>query len=262
MHFFRLLRIEWDVVAGAIAAVVAMLFHVLGIASDELIRGVLLLLLALLLLRDLRQEGRTHRLTDAVQSLSRKVTCLEDAVGRHDVMLIGPKRLRQEFSRFAHEVRGEVTWYHVCGRLFRRQELFDATLGQLLANESVSSVQLLLDQRDRETWEAELAPKLARHPDAAKVHAPLWGRLSGGVSFVLAETGEGGSPEALIGILEEPFAVRSAAASLPRYVLRIHNESELLDHLVELARHAVSGFERRDEPGLPPRVISPTRSAG
>jgi len=250
VQLVKLVRIEWDVIAGAIAAVIAMLCHLLGIASEEVVRGVMLLLLALLLVRDLRQEARTHKLTDAVQTLARKVADIEAAVGPRDVAVIGPKQLRQEFTRFANEIHGDVTWYHVCSRMFRRQELFDATLGQLLDNDDVRSIQLLLDEREREAWEAIIQPKLERHAGAAKVRAPLWGALTGGVSFILGETRHGGTPEALVGILEEPFAARTTTASLPRYVLRIQDDSDLLNHFVDLARHASTMFETGDEPAL------------
>lgn len=250
MHVLRLLRIDWDVVAGALAAVLAMLFHLLGIASEEVVRGVMLLLLALLLVRDLRQESRTHRLTDAVQTLIRRVTDVEAAVGRRDVAVIGPKQLRREFDRFVAEIRGDVTWYHVCSRMFRRQELFDSTLGRLLENDAIRSIQLLLDEREHEMWRTDIQPKVSKHAAAAKVRAPLWGSLTGGVSFILGEIGEGGTPEALVGILEEPFAARTTTASLPRYVLRIQDDSELLNHFVELARHASTVFEADGEPAI------------
>jgi hypothetical protein len=201
MPLTRLLRVDWHVVAGAIAALVAMVLHVLGVASEEATRGVMLLLLALLLLRDLKQEGVARELAGAVHAVGRDVAALGDAIGPQDVVVIGPKRLRPEFVRFARTRRGEVIWYHVCGRMFRRQDFFDATVGQLLDNEAVAAVQFLVDERDRDHWQAHVQPKLESHSAAAKVRPPLWGNLAGGVSFIVGE-GEGGEPAALVGILE------------------------------------------------------------
>lgn len=51
MPLTKLLRVEWHVVACAIAALVAMILHLLGLASDEVVSSVMLLLIAMLLLR-------------------------------------------------------------------------------------------------------------------------------------------------------------------------------------------------------------------
>ena len=48
MPLRRLLRIDWDVVAGIIAAVVAMLLSYMGLVSETVGRGIILLLCALL----------------------------------------------------------------------------------------------------------------------------------------------------------------------------------------------------------------------
>lgn len=203
-----------------------------------------------------------HVVAGAVQSVARQAVSLEESVGRHEVVVIGPKRLREEFLRFARGLRGDVVWYHACSRLFHRQELFDATVGVLLGNDDVSSVQFLADERDRGSWENEFLPRLAGHPAAAKVRTPLWGQLAGGVSFIVGEVGEHGEPEALVGILEEPFAARTGASTMPRYVLRIQNDSELLDHFVELARHAANVFESGREIALRPEDLLRSPAVG
>ena len=57
MPLRHLLRIDWDVIAGIIAALVAMLLSFMGLVSETDGRGIILLLCALLLIRDLRGEA-------------------------------------------------------------------------------------------------------------------------------------------------------------------------------------------------------------
>ena len=63
MH--KLLRIDWDIIAGIVAAVAAIVLHLLHVAESAVLLTIILVLLALLLLRSLRGEHRMDVLTDA-----------------------------------------------------------------------------------------------------------------------------------------------------------------------------------------------------
>ena len=70
MGFRRLLRIDWDVVAGIIAALTAMLLSFMGLVSETVGLGIILLLGALLRTRDLRGEAREPRMFESSTSSS------------------------------------------------------------------------------------------------------------------------------------------------------------------------------------------------
>lgn len=57
----RLRELEWEAIAGIIAAAAALVLHLLHIAEASVLLAVALAILALLLLRDLRGEPREER---------------------------------------------------------------------------------------------------------------------------------------------------------------------------------------------------------
>jgi hypothetical protein len=106
-----LLQYDWDVIAGVLAAVVALVLHFLHIAESEVVLAIMLALIALLLLRDLRSEGRSHRLAEVVERVNGRLLEIQQALVPPDALLIGPQRLLQEFERFAVDAQGDLTWY-------------------------------------------------------------------------------------------------------------------------------------------------------
>lgn len=241
MPFRRLLRIDWDVIAGIIAALVAMMLSFMGLVSQTVGVGIILLLCALLLTRDLRGEAREHRMFDKLDVIKRHVAGMAAAT-HADVRLVGPKRMRHEFTEFAATVYGDVRWFNVCCRMFRRPEVFDATLRVLLENPNVTSVVLLCRPDERRSWETDVVPKLRRCEHGAKVRSPLWGPIRGSVSFLLGDVDGDGRDEALVAIMEEPFSSSNHALGVPRFTFHVYSQSELITPLEDMVRHATSDF--------------------
>ncbi len=241
MSLRYLLRIDWDVVAGIIAAVVAMLLSFMGLVSDTVGRGIILLLCALLLTRDLRGEARENRMFDKLDVIKRHVVNLA-AAKQADIHLIGPKRIRHEFADFATTVYGEVRWFNACCRMFRRQEIFDATLRPFLDNPNVTSVTLLCRPEERPFWLADVLPKLRKCDHGDKVRPPSWGPIRTNVSFVLGDVDGDGRDEAMLSILEEPFAASNHGPAVPRFLVRVFSHCDLIASFEELARHAAGEF--------------------
>jgi hypothetical protein len=235
------LRIDWDVVAGIMAALVAMLLSFMGLVSETVGRGIILLLCALLLIRDLRREAREHRQFDKLDVIKRHVANLT-AGKQADVHLVGPKRMRQEFADFATTVYGDVRWFNACCRMFRRQEVFNATLRPFLDNPNVTTVTLLCRPEERQFWLTDLAPKLRKCDHGDKVQTPLWGAIDTNVSFVLGDVDGDGRDEAVISIIEEPFASLNQGPAVPRFVIRVFSHCDLIAPLEDMSRQAMSDF--------------------
>lgn len=242
MSLRSLLRVDWDVIAGIAAAIIAMLLSFMGLVSEAVARGIILLLCALLLVRDLRRESREHRMFDKLDLLKRNLIGLSSTVRETDVSLVGPKRMRADVLDFTTALYGEVRWFNACCRMFHRQEVFDSTLRPLLDNPNVTSVLLLCRPDERRYWEADLRPKLRSCEHGGKVRGPFWGGIRGNISFLLGDVDGDGRDEALVSILDEPFAAYNDGPTVPRYVLRIYSQSPLMLHIQEMARHAMSDF--------------------
>lgn len=256
MSLRYLLRIDWDVVAGIIAAVVAMLLSFMGLVSETVGRGIILLLCALLLIRDLRGEAREHRIFDKLDVIKRHTATLT-AAKQGDIHLVGSKRMRHEFAEFATTVYGEVRWFNACCRMFRRQEVFDATLRPFLDNPNVTAIVLLCRPEERQFWFTDVLPKLRKHPHGEKVQPPLWGPIRTSVSFVLGDVDGDGKDEAVLSIIEEPFAASNQGPAVPRFLIRAYSNCDLIASLEDMSRHAMSDFvssaaEAADDGGRSP----------
>ena len=240
MSFRRLLRIDWDVVAGIIAALVAMLLSFMGLVSQTVGLGIVLLLCALLLTRDLRGEAREIRMFDKLDLIKRHVVGLSDVAKPPEIQLIGHNKLRQAYASFATALYGDVRWYNACCRMFRRQEVFDSTLRPLLDNPNVRSIQLFCRPEELPSWHADVLPKLRQCENKSKLHEPCWTHVRGSVSVLIGDIDGDGRNEALVSILDEPFAAYNVGPTVPRFLIRVFSACDLMSHLEEVVRHATS----------------------
>jgi hypothetical protein len=245
--FRRLLRIEWDVIAGIIAALLAMLLSFMGLVSERVGLGIVLLLCALLLTRDLRAEAREIRMFDKLDLIKRHVVDVSVALKQPEIQLIGPKKMRHAYSTFVAALYGEVCWFNACCRMFRRQEIFDLALRPLLDNPNVTSIRLLCRPEERAAWHADVLPKLRQCENQAKLPEPSWAAIQGGVSFLIGDIDGDGRNEALVSILDEPFAVSSHGTNAPRYLIRVFSTCDLMPHIEEVARYAMNAPEAPSE---------------
>ena len=61
-----------------------------------------------------------------------------------DVLVIGPRDLRQVSADFSRNAKGNMVWFNVCLSMFERQPLFDALLRPAIENPSVTAVTFVL----------------------------------------------------------------------------------------------------------------------
>lgn len=231
----RLRRLDYEAVAGLIAAVTALVLHLLHIGDESLLLAIILVILALILLRDLRREDREDRETRAIEAAMTAIGDIRAAVVPPDTVLIGPTALREESARFSQRARGEMVWFNVCLSMFEPQPLFDALLRPAIENPQVTTIHFILDEGERERWQTAVLPKVAACSGAASVAEPVWGTLDETVSCILAETGAGGV-EALLSFWGEPFMARASGRDVPRYIFHVQRHSELIGRLRELER--------------------------
>jgi hypothetical protein len=231
----RLKSLDWEAIAGIAAAVAALSLHLLHVADQDVLLTVALVLLALILLRALRTEAREERGFATTERVLSELLEVRSSLTRPDVILVGPRNLRQESERFSQRAHGEMVWFNVCLLMFVPQALFDSLLRPAIENPHVTAVQFILDERERERWQSAVLPKLEACSGRAKVQEPRWATLNESTSFILAET-ERGEAEAHLSFWGEPFMSRSAGVDLPRYIFHVQPHSELISRLVEMGR--------------------------
>ncbi len=232
----RLLRIDWDVIAGIAAALTAIVLHLLHIVDIEVLFTIVLVLLALLLFRDLRRESHDEHLSEAVEQIRGHVKDIEMSLDAPAAVLIGPRHLRAESRRFVTTARGEMVWFNVCFLMFRSQEVFDLLLKPAIENPLVRSIQFISDESEKELWEVNMLPKIRECDASGKVLVPRWRSLPRTISFILADTEHNEQTEALLSFWGEPFMARTVDKQVPRYVFWVHGHSDLVAQLVDLER--------------------------
>ncbi|MEX0704347.1 MAG: hypothetical protein WD069_19760 [Planctomycetales bacterium] len=237
----KLLRRDWDIIAGIAAAVLAIVLHLLHIVETSVVFTVVLVFLALLQFRDLRREGHDERLGELVAETRNAVEEVRQSVQPSDALLIGPRHLRAESRRFSETARGDMLWYNVCFLMFQTQDVFDLMLRPAIENPLVDSIQFIADESEKEHWETHVLPKIRDCDGHRKVREPRWSALPKTVSFILADVDAHGTTEALLSFWGEPFMARTTGQQVPRYIFRVRSHSDLIARLVELERQQRMG---------------------
>ena len=236
MKLKQLLSYEWDAIAGLLAAVVAIILHLLHIVDEQVILPIVLALLGLLFINFMRHTRSNEATADQVDRVEHAVRRMQYALKAPDVVLVGPRQLRSVSEQFARHMSGDAIWFNVCLSMYKPQPLFDALLRPALENPRVDSIQFVLDASQQGLWEQAVWPKILACGQAAKVREPRWCNLSQNVSFILADSQQSGGAEALLSFWGEPFMAQSTERDVPRYIFHVQKNSELLSHLVELER--------------------------
>ena len=91
-------QVDWDAIAGILAAVLALVLHFLHIVEESVLLMITLGLMALLFLRDLRQESETEELTESITHTERTVEEIRSALDPAELELIGPGTSAREVS--------------------------------------------------------------------------------------------------------------------------------------------------------------------
>jgi hypothetical protein len=236
MKFRQFLSFEWDAIAGIVAAVAAIILHLLHVVDEHIILPIVLALLGLLFINFMRHTRNNEQTAEQVDQTAHMVRKIQATLKHPDVILVGPRNLRNANEQFVRHMSGETLWFNVCLSMYTPQPLFDALLRPAVDSPMVSSIQFVLDVSQKALWEEIVQPKIAACAGHAKVRAPRWCRLSKTTSFILADSRLSGGTEALLSFWGEPFMAQNTGQDVPRFIFHVQKNSELLPHLVELER--------------------------
>ena len=239
MNIKKYLNFEWEAIAGILAAVAAIILHLLHVVDEQVILPIVLALLGLLFINFMRHARNNELTAEQVERTERAINEIQTTLKLPDVILIGPRNLRAANEHFIRRMSGETIWYNLCLSMYKPQPLFDALLRPALENPMVSSIRFVLDESQKTLWQDVIQPRIAACPGHEKVREPRWCRLSKTVSFILGDNLQSGGAEALLSFWGEPFMAQTTERDVPRYIFHVQRGSELLPHLVELERNCV-----------------------
>ena len=178
MPLKRLLGLNWEAIAGVLAALAALILHLLHLVDEGVLLSIALVLLALLLIRDLRRESNEERLRVSIGGAEVALRDIGSALRPPEAILVGPADLSSSTEQFVGRIRGEVIWFNVCLLMFRPQQTFDMLLRPIIENPLVSSVRFLSRHSEKELWQIELMSKVAACSGSHKVKEPEWHELA------------------------------------------------------------------------------------
>jgi hypothetical protein len=110
----KLLQLDWDIIAGITAAVLAIVLHLLHIVEHDVLLTIVLVLLALLLFRDLRRESHDEQVAENVKHTQTSIqdvklaldppeaTCFDAEVASTDATDIGLVREEVLFTEASY----------------------------------------------------------------------------------------------------------------------------------------------------------------
>lgn len=239
----RVLHLEWDAIAGIVAAFLALLMHLLHLIESDVLLAIALVLLALLFLRHLRLERHLDVTSQAVSRIESAAGRIQTALRPPEVVLLGPGDLREQSERFSQAAHGEMVWFHVCLSMFRSQALFDKLLKPAIENSRVRLIRFTLDSGQQSLWTQFVVPKIGECAGSEKVQEPIWTTIRENVSFIMTGGEDRDSPgECLLSFWGEPFMSQIVGSPVPRYIFHVQPHSELLTRLRELDReHRIRG---------------------
>lgn len=233
--FKRVLRLDWDAIAGILAAVAAIVMHFLHLVEEGVLLMIAVVLIALLFIRSLRGERQADLMAERSSRMEDRLAELAARLQPPDVILHGPRDLRRVSESFATSAHGDMIWFNVCLSMFRPQPLFDTLLRPAVENPSVRSIVFVLDAAQQSQWERDVVPKVDGCRGKDKVLAPVWTSIDENLSLILADTASG-KTECLLSFWGEPFMASTAGRDVPRYIFHVQGHSELIGRLVDLAR--------------------------
>lgn len=232
----RLLQLDWDAIAGIVAAVIALVMHFLHVIEEDVLLMISLVLLALLFIRDLRRERHGEQLSEVLDRIETTGHDIKESLTPPDTILIGPLHLRAESERFARHAHGEMVWFHVCLLMFKSQPLFDILLKAAIENPKVTAIHFTLDAKQQPLWESDVLPKIQACGGANKVLEPNWTTIRENVSFIISGIEKDTAGECLLSFWGEPFMSQIVGRSVPRYIFHVQQHSELVTRFAEIER--------------------------
>jgi hypothetical protein len=202
--------------------------------NEEVILPIILTLIALLFINFIRHTRSNDMTHTEIERIGHTVRTIQLDIKTPDIVLAGPRELSSVNEKFILNMSGNAVWFNVFLLNYRSQLLFDTLLRSAIENPRVKSIQFILDKYQKKFWVDFIQPKIISCFGYTKVREPIWCDLSKNISFILADNQNTGDTEALLSFAAEPFMAQSINGNIPRYILHVQNNSELLTHLIDL----------------------------
>lgn len=233
----KILKEDLHLIAIIVASIGAVILETLGILPEGYISSIILLLLALLAIF---QIIHASRLEEAQEKITNRLSEIEQKVSDPEILLIKPPHLFTQSDALAQSNKGEVWFFNLCSYMFLSDEVCEHFIKPHLFNKQTKSLTFVMKQQEKEMWDKEIAPKIAKYKNADKILMPIYKDIEENIAFVMIQSRTDiEEREALLAIWGEPFMaafnpVDAYQAYVPRYYLYLKSFSDLTPRLKDI----------------------------
>jgi len=225
---------EWDLLAVAVASVIGIVGHVLGLIPESYVISLILLLLALHALHEIGHDMKFERANSAVMHIAERFSSLEP-----EVKVISSNHFRHG-EDLARRNRGIFVWFNTPMTVMRSQEVFDLMLKPAIESEKTKKVKFILPPDQKDFFDREVWTKIQECKGEEKVEYPMFTEIKENFAFKMIDSSEREEEnEFHLTFLDRPFTITreredGRSVTHPRVIFHVKPGTELAKSLKDI----------------------------
>lgn len=227
MNLKKLLKTDWEIIAGLAAAVAVIILKLLHLVEAETMLTLAVVLLAGLFMRELRREAVIDKFAENIDKTQAGVQQLMVHYADQGSSLVTPAGMHDAMCAFSRRATGVCVFKHVSPFMFKKQTNFDSFLQPMLEHDAVSEVIFIIHDDEEESFKLHVKQKADAVDGGSKVTEPILAENSDANGIIACNCGLTEGFEALITFFSEPFMVQYGGNWVPKFALHVLPESEV-----------------------------------
>ena len=227
MNLKRLLKTDWEIIAGIAAAVGVIILKFLHIVDEETMLTLAIVLLAGLFIRELRRESVFDKFSENLDEMQAGIQQLRGHYADQGSSLVTPAAMHDAMCAFSRRAKGICVFKHVSPFMFKKEAYFDAFLKPMIERDAVSEVIFIINDDEKEKFDLYIRPKTDACDGGSKVAQPILADNPDGNGIIACNCGLTADFEALITFFSEPFMVKYGENWVPKFALHVLPGSEV-----------------------------------
>jgi len=236
MNIKRLLKTDWEIIAGILAAVGVIILKLLHLVDAEVMLTLAVVLLAVLFMREVRREAVFDRFTENLNQIEASITELTVHYADQGSTLITPSTMNDSMRAFTQRAKGVCVFKHVSPFMFSKDSNFNAFLKPMLEHDTVSEVIFIINEDEKDDYNRYVKAKIDTCDGAAKVAEVIIAENPDGNGIIAFNCGLAEGFEALITFMSEPFMVKFNERWVPKFALHVLPDSEVAKQVSDNVR--------------------------
>ena len=227
MNLKKLLKTDWEIIAGLAAAVAVIILKLLHLVEAETMLTLAVVLLAGLFMRELRREAVIDKFAANIDKTQAGVQQLMIHYADQGSSLVTPSGMHDAMCAFSRRATGVCVFKHVSPFMFKKQANFDSFLKPMIEHDAVSEVVFIINEDEAENFNFHIKQKADDCDGGSKIAKPILADNTDANGIIACNCGLTEGFEALITFFSEPFMVKYGENWVPKFALHVLPESEV-----------------------------------